>query len=172
MKDCLTDRRNLLLMPLLAALPTTLITNSAAASPLDPSQTIYKLPDQIEWRRRPDDPPNSVESATLFGDLSSPGIYYVLVKWYPGYMSAPHTYITDRLCVVVSGTWWINSGPDFDPDHTVPAPAGSFVRRVAHTPHYDGVRIGGAEPAVIAICGIAPVSLQLIETDKPLVRKL
>jgi len=63
----------------------------------------------------------------------------VLMKWYPGYASAPHSYPTDRLSLVLSGTWWVNSGADFDPDATVPVPAGGFVRRVARTPHYDGV---------------------------------
>jgi hypothetical protein len=29
----------------------------------------------------------------------------------------------DRLCVVVSGTWWCNSGPDFDPAKCVSVPA-------------------------------------------------
>ncbi len=28
---------------------------------------------------------------------------------------------------------------DFDPDNTVPVPASGFVRRVARTPHYNGV---------------------------------
>jgi hypothetical protein len=41
----------------------------------------------------------------LAGSLTEPGLYLTLVRWWPGYMSAPHTYITDRLCVVVSGTW-------------------------------------------------------------------
>ena len=54
-------------------------------------------------------------------------------------MSAPHWYETDRLCVVLSGTWHVASGEDFVPEKTVPVPAGSFVRRVAKTPHYDGV---------------------------------
>jgi hypothetical protein len=167
-----TDRRNLLLGSLLSAIPASLWAKPVQASPLDPNQTIYKLPDQIAWKKRPDDPPNSIEMAPLFGDLNSPGLYYVLVKWHPGYMSAPHSYDTDRLCVVVSGTWWINSGADFDPDSTVPAPAGSFVRRVAHTPHYDGVKKDGTEPAVIAICGMGPVGYRLTEAGKPSIRKL
>jgi hypothetical protein len=96
-------------------------------------------------------PPNSAEMATLFGGLDKPGEYVVLMKWYPGYMSAPHSYATDRLCLVLSGTWWVNSGSDFDPDATVPVPAGGFVRRVAHTPHYDGVRKGAKEPVIIGI---------------------
>jgi hypothetical protein len=47
----------------------------------------------------------------------------------------------------------VNAGEHFDPDATVAAPAGSFVRRVAHTPHYDGVKRGEKDPAVIAIFG-------------------
>jgi hypothetical protein len=87
-------------------------------------------------------------------------------------MSAPHSYSTDRLCVVVSGTWWVNSGADFDPPSCVPAPAGSFVRRVAGTPHYDGVVRSGSEPAVIAICGMGPVNQKLIDPTKSLVREV
>jgi hypothetical protein len=70
---------------------------------------------------------------------------------------------TDHYCVVVSGTWWVTSGEKFDPENTVPAPAGSFVRRVAHTPHYDGVKRDGMEPAVIAICGIGPITFHATE---------
>jgi hypothetical protein len=36
-----------------------------------------------------------------------------------------------------------------------------FVRRVARTPHYDGVKKDGKEPAVIGRFGIAPVRFEL-----------
>jgi hypothetical protein len=87
-------------------------------------------------------------------------------------MSAPHYYATDRLSLVLSGTWWVNSGADFDPDSTVPVPAGGFVRRVAGTPHYDGVKSGGKQPAEIALFGIAPVQLKLVDPKKPSWRKV
>ena len=51
-----------------------------------------------------------------------------------------------------------SSGDKFNADDTVPAPAGTFVRRVARTPHYDGVKANGTEPAVIAICGMGPIT--------------
>jgi hypothetical protein len=166
-------RRTLLLAPLLAALPLGASSNLAQASKIDPSQTAITLPDQIKWNNWRDQmPPHAMEMATLYGGLDKPGPYLVLVKWYPGFMSAPHTYVSDRLSYVVSGTWWVNSGPDFDPDNTVPVPAGGFVHRIAHTPHYDGVKKDGSEPAVIAIYGVAPVNIQLTEPDKPAWRRV
>jgi len=168
-----STRRGLLLAPLLATLPLALSATTASASRIDPSQTQVTLPDAIKWSGWINGfPPLSGEMAPLYGDLNTPGPYLVLMKWYPGYMSAPHTYVTDRLSLVLSGTWWVNSGSEFDPDSTIPVPAGSFVRRVAHTPHYDGVKKSASEPAVIGLFGIAPVQLKLVEPSKPAWREV
>jgi hypothetical protein len=161
-------RRKLLLAPLFAALPLALSAVCAQAGTIDPSQTQVTLPEAIKWSGWIKGfPPHSGEMATLYGGLDKPGPYLVLMKWYPGYMSAPHTYATDRLSLVLSGTWWVNSGADFDPDNTVPVPAGGFVRRVARTPHYDGVKKDADAPAIIALFGIAPVEFELVDPGKP-----
>ena len=54
----------------------------------------------------------------------------------------------------------------------MPVPTGGFVRRVAHTPHYDGVKKGGKEPAVIGIFGQAPIEFKLTDPTKPPVREV
>jgi hypothetical protein len=168
-----STRRGLLLAPLLAALPLALSQTEALAGKINSSETQVTLPDAIKWGGWISGfPPHSGEMATLHGGLDQAGPYLVLMKWYPGYMSAPHTYVTDRLSLVLSGTWWVNSGPDFDPDNTVPVPAGGFVRRVAGTPHYDGVKKDAKEPAVIGLFGIAPVRFQLVDPGKPAWRAL
>ena len=165
-------RRTALLTALLTGLPFAFSGRGAEAAPIDPEETIVVLPMDIKWTAWSGLPEHSGEMATLYGGLDKKGPYVLLMKWYPGYMSAPHSYATDRLCVVVSGTWWVNSGKDFDPDHCVPVPAGGFVRRVARTPHYDGVMKDAKEPAVIAIFGMAPVDLQLVDPARPGWRKL
>jgi hypothetical protein len=165
-------RRALLLGMLLGGLQFVASGTTAQASAINPSETQITLPDAIKWTTWSGAPPHGGEMAPLYGGLDKPGIYLVLMKWYPGYMSAPHSYATDRLSLVLSGTWWVNSGADFVPDNTVPVPAGGFVRRVADTPHYDGVKRGAKQPAVIALFGIAPVQLKLVDPGKRSWRKV
>ena len=55
-------------------------------------------------------------------------------------------------CMMISSTWWCNSGDDLTASWP-PSPHGSFVRRVARTPHYDRV-IQTMRAAIIAIFGI------------------
>ena len=165
------SRRSLVLTPLLSAF-SALLATSAQAETINPTETQITRSEAIKWSSwLPGFPPDSAQMATLYGGLDNPGPYVVLMKWYPGFMSAPHTYATDRLSVVVSGIWWVNNGADFDPADAVPVPAGSFVRRVARTPHYDGVIAGGKEPAVIALFGTGPVHFQLIDANQPAWRR-
>ncbi len=166
------SRRTLLLGPIIAALQVGFWAPRAQASKLDPSQTAITLPSAVKWTEWSGLPPHIGEMAILYGGLDKSGPYVVLMKWYPGYMSAPHQYATDRLSVVLSGTWWVNSGGDFDPTNCVPVPAGGFVRRVAHSLHYDGVKKGAREPAVIAIFGTGPVDLKLADPNEPSWRRV
>jgi len=157
----------MLIASLLAAAPIMMRGATALADQIDPAETAITLREAIKWSAWSDGPPHSGEVATLYGALNTPGPYLVLMRWNPGYMSAPHSYATDRLSLVLSGTWWVNSGADFDPDNAVPVSAGGFVRRVARTPHYDGVKRGAREPAVIVLFGIAPVQFELVDPSKP-----
>jgi len=170
--DICSTRRDLLIAPLLAALPLAMLGAPARAGQINPAETAITLPDAIKWSDWSGGPPHSGEVAALYGGLDKPGPYLVLMKWNPGYMSAPHSYATDRLSLVLSGTWWVNSGADFDPNNTVPVPVGGFVRRVARTPHYDGVKRDAKEPAVIALFGIAPVKFELVDPSRPAWRQV
>src|SRR3954471_13628479 len=101
-----------------SALALGLMLGSAAAVELDPAAVTFKTPDQIEWK----DPTGAsgAKSAVLVGDPSKPGLYVVMVKWLPGNFSKPHFHPNDRFIRVVSGTWWVGTGPKFDPANTVP----------------------------------------------------
>ena len=134
-----------------------LVSSSSAQAPapgagsLDPKVLAYQLPDQIQWKEDPTGP----TTAVLHGDPSKPGLYIMLVKWTPHHMSHPHWHPHDRFITVLSGTWWVGTGPKFDPDKTVPMPAGSFVTHFGKEIHYDGAK---DSEAVLEIVGDGPAT--------------
>jgi hypothetical protein len=152
---------------LISSLMGVLAAEGAQASPIDDQETLVLQHDRIKFEPWTGAPPGSGEMARLYGDFNRAGPYLVLMKWNPGWFSAPHSYATDRIQMVLSGTWWVNSGADFDPNSAVAVPAGGFVKRTARTFHYDGVPAGIKEPVVIAIFGIGPVDIKLAEPRQP-----
>jgi hypothetical protein len=157
---------------LLSSVMATLSAGVAKASPIDPKQTFVLQHGDIKFVPWQGLPPNSGEMAKLYGDFDHMGPYLVLMKWNPGWFSAPHSYATDRVQMVLSGTWWVNSGADFTPNMAVPVPAGGFVKRTARTFHYDGVPGGITEPVVVAVFGIGPVDIELADPKSPSWRRV
>ena len=88
MDEFATSRRDVLLASLISSLPIA-FAESVAASPLNPEQTIIRPPDKLVWKSNPAFPEPSVDMCPLAGDINQPGIYYTLVRWWPGFMS-PH----------------------------------------------------------------------------------
>jgi hypothetical protein len=138
---------------LLLGLTTVVATASSRAATIDPAAMAYTLPTVIEWRDNPNNP--GVKSAVLYGDPAKPGPYVVRVKWLPGNMSRPHSHPNDRFIVVLSGTWWAGTGEKFDPENTIPMPAGSFVTHFGGKVHYDGAK---DEEAILQIHGMGPAT--------------
>jgi hypothetical protein len=121
------------------------------AADLDPAAIAIKLPEQIPWTKAE----GGAQRAILAGDPDKPGLYVMLIKWLPYNMSRPHFHPNDRFITVLSGTWWVGTGPKYDPDSTKPVPAGSFVTHFGKQIHYDGAK---DEPAVLEIVGMGPAT--------------
>lgn len=124
---------------------------SASAADLDPKAISIKLPDDIKWVANP----SGSESAVLVGDPSKPELYVVLNKWKAHHNSKPHSHPNDRFITVISGTWWVGTGSDYNPDHLKPVPAGSFVTHYGNEVHYDGAKDGDT---ILQIVGIGPAT--------------
>ena len=134
------------------------MTAAVPAAELNPAAVIYKLPDQIEWS-----PVNAAgaQSAVVAGDPAKPGFYAIYNKWTKGnHFSRPHFHPNDRYIVVLQGTWWVASGPKFDPANTVPMPAGSFVTHFGKQVHWDGAK---DEDIVLLIMGEGPATATAAE---------
>jgi hypothetical protein len=150
----LSSWRLVLLAPILALVAPA----PSAAAELNPAALIYQRPDQIKWN-----PPSAAgsQNAVLVGDPSKPGFYVVRNKWLKGnHFSKPHFHPNDRFITVLDGTWWMGSGPTFDPDNSVPMPAGTFVTHFGKQVHWDGAK---AEDASLLIVGDGPGTSTQVE---------
>jgi quercetin dioxygenase-like cupin family protein len=135
------------------AFVTLVSVGAATAAELDPKALVYQRPDQIKWN-----PPSAAgaQNVMLVGDPAKPGLYVVRNKWLAGnHFSRPHFHPNDRFIVVLGGTWWVGTGPTFDPDHSVPMPAGTFVTHFGKQVHWDGAK---AEDASLLIFGEGPAT--------------
>jgi len=122
------------------------------ATELNPAAVTYTLPDQIKWESLPGFA--GAQRAVMVGDPSKPGFYAVMIKWLPGnHFSRPHYHPHDRYITVLKGTWWVGSGGKFDPNATVPMPAGAFVTHYGKQVHFDGAK---DEEAILLIVGEGP----------------
>jgi quercetin dioxygenase-like cupin family protein len=135
----------------LGAIASATIFTNAIAADLDPAAVAFTLPDKIEWKQTS----ARSQQAILAGDPSKPGLYVVMTKWLPGGMSHPHFHPNDRFITVLKGTWWVGTGTKFDPDSTVPMPAGTFVKHFGKQVHYDGAK---DEETVLLITGEGPAT--------------
>jgi quercetin dioxygenase-like cupin family protein len=117
---------------------------------LNPKAVTITMPNDIKWNKTA-----TSESAVLYGDPSKPGYYVVLQKWLPHNNSRPHRHPNDRFIQVLSGTWWVQTGANYDPAGFKPVPAGSFVVHTANEFHYDGAK---DEPALLLISGMGPAT--------------
>ena len=131
---------------------------ASSAAELNPAAVIYKLPDQIPWG-----PVNAsgAQTAVVVGDPTKPGFYMVYNRWTKGnHFSRPHFHPNDRYIVVLQGTWWVGSGPKFDPANTTPMPAGSLVTHFGKQVHWDGAK---DEDTILLIMGEGPATSTLFE---------
>ena len=118
---------------------------------LNPKAISITLPEKINWVANP----SGSETAVLVGDPSKEGLYVVLTKWKAHHNSKPHSHPNDRFITVISGTWWVGTGEDYNTENLKPVPAGSFVTHYGKEVHYDGAKDGDV---ILQIVGIGPAT--------------
>jgi hypothetical protein len=122
----------------------------ADAVSIDRNMRDFKMPDQFEWKPRPN---STSQTVALFGDPAKPGLYAQLLKRGPDDWSQPHSHPNERIITVVAGTFLIGTGPKFDKKNTVAVGPGGVVHDIANQMHYDGT---GPEGATIEIIAMGP----------------
>jgi hypothetical protein len=129
--------------------------STAAWSGGDPSALTMLTPDKIEWKDN-----GGNKTANLVGDPTKEGMYVQMLTWKKGNGSRPHFHPNDRHFLVLDGTWWVGTGPKWDPATlTVPMQAGTFVTHHAKGVHWDGAN-GPNQDAdcTIIVFGMGPAT--------------
>ena len=135
------------------------VAAAAELSAMDPAVMKSILPANIPWEVTP-----ALDTAYIYGHPSQPGFYVLMYRWKPGNASRPHYHSQDRSIMVLSGTWWVGAGTNWDLDHaTAAVKPGIYVTHFARQVHYDGARTGDTE-AVELVWGMGPVATVACES--------
>jgi quercetin dioxygenase-like cupin family protein len=116
-------------------------------------------PDSIQWGPPPPFVAPGAQFAVIEGDpTASSGNYTVRLKMPAGYRIAPHWHPLRENVTVISGTFKVGMGDNFDTSKMGAFPAGSFAYLDPDMHHYAMA----ATDVVVQIHGTAPVQFNYI----------
>lgn len=130
------------------------------------AQTSDAGPPSLTWSAVPLEKMNWVasndpgrDSAILAGDLTKPEMYIQIVRWKPNLTNMPHRHPDDRRGIVLSGTFYLGHGSEFDPNKLEVLPAGTYFTEPAGDAHFGVTK---DEPVVLYFVGTGPSKSEYI----------
>jgi hypothetical protein len=133
-----------------------------------PAEKNAFTPDTIQWGPAPPFLPAGAQLAVLEGNpMASTGDYTVRLKMPAGYKIAPHWHPQRENVTVITGTFKLGMGDQFDESKMMSAPVGSFAYLDPSMHHYAMA----VDEVVVQIHGQAPVQLNHVNADDDRSRK-
>jgi quercetin dioxygenase-like cupin family protein len=143
----------LLLVSLLALGP-------ASSTAGDAPQSGVILPAQaVEWTDNPRVP--GLGLAKVLGDAKEPGPFVHRVRFPEGRIVQAHSHPDHRTYTVLSGTWYIGWGEQYDPERLTALPTGSFYTEPAGVPHFIATPDG---ESVVQVTGTGPTAATFVDS--------
>jgi quercetin dioxygenase-like cupin family protein len=90
------------------------------------------LPDHIEW----EDEGGGTSGAVMLGNPQNPGFFMFLNKAHDGYTIPPHWHSRDEHLTVLSGTFLMGIGDNFDEHALQSVPAGGYIFTPGNVHHF------------------------------------
>jgi uncharacterized RmlC-like cupin family protein len=134
----------------------SMISNSlGASSPADAPVAMQRLTPPEIASIAAASPPSAtgVQMTNLIGDPAKPGLYTVRVSIAAHTEARPHSHRDNRSVMVISGTWHMGYGTQFDAKTLKDLPPGSLYTEPAGQPHFAQTT---DEPVVILVTGYGP----------------
>ena len=140
------------------------IYNSDQPAGPPPAQHVLAAPSTLQWGAPPPSLPAGAKLAVVSGDPGKPAPYVVRVQMPAGYKIMPHWHPTDENVTVLSGTFALGMGDNFDAAAAKDLPAGGLGVLPAQMHHYALAR----SAATVQIHGIGPLALNYVNpADDP-----
>jgi hypothetical protein len=145
-----------------AAGVTSLVAPMHAATAAD--MATFIAPREIQWVDAPPALPRGAKLAVLQGDPAKPGFFVLRLSMPAGYKIGPHWHSQDESLTVISGTFYIGMGEQFDPSRGRGLAAGGFHYLPAKTRHFAFAK----KPTVVQVSGNGPFDITYLNpADDP-----
>jgi uncharacterized RmlC-like cupin family protein len=104
-----------------------------------------------------------IETIVLKGDPNQEGVYTIMLRVPAHTRIAAHSHRDDRVATVISGTWHIGYGDNFDETKLKSLPPGSFYTEPPGRNHYAET---GDDPVIVQITGYGPSSTEYVDPSQ------
>ncbi|HEX2712920.1 MAG TPA: cupin domain-containing protein, partial [Candidatus Acidoferrales bacterium] len=101
-----------------------------------------------------------IQTVVLKGDPNKAGVYNIMLRVPPHTRIAAHSHRDDRVATVISGTWRIGYGDEFEEARLKALPPGSFYTEPPGRNHFAET---AEEPVVVQITGYGPSSTEYVD---------
>ena len=135
--------------------------HAAPARPNQAGSPVLKSirPQGFDWKPFPAFPPPA-RLAIVCGHPSESGLYVIRVKLPGGVKLMPHRHPENRIYTVMSGTFYIGVGEQFDPRALTAYLPGSIVFLPGNTWHFHWARSG---EYVTQVMGVGPLGMEYFD---------
>ena len=126
-----------------------------------PDQAIIIAHGEVQWQDGPGSLDDGAEFSVLEGDPGSDGLFTMRIRMPDGFRINPHTHPGVERLTVISGTFHLGHGEEFDRDATTALPAGSYFSLPPGHAHY--AEAGGE--TVVQLSSIGPWEIEYINPE-------
>jgi uncharacterized RmlC-like cupin family protein len=159
-------KRNFLLLVVLVAVVLWMTqTGVRGSSTVSAAEKNAFTPDSIPWGPPPPFVSAGAQLAVLEGNpMASSGNYTIRLKMPAGYKIAPHWHPQRENVTVISGTFKVGMGDQFDESNMMSFPAGSFAYLDPSMHHYAMA----VDEVVVQVHGQSPLQFNYVNpSDDP-----
>jgi len=121
----------------------------------------FVSPKDVKWGDPPPVFAKGMKFTVVSGDPSKEGLYVVRIKMPSGYKIMPHWHPTDEHVTVLSGTFALGMGDNFDAKTMTKLPAGGYALLPANMRHYAMA----TSEATVQVHGMGPFALTYVHPE-------